>query len=70
MEDPNVANSDPNSNDEPGTAPSRVSPPGAPRWVKVFGLTVLVVIVLVVVLLLFGPDTFGPGQHGPGRHVP
>ena len=40
------------------------SPPGAPRWVKVAGLIVLVVaVVLVVVMLAVG------GEHGPGRHT-
>ena len=34
--------------------------PGTPRWVKVFGIIVLVVILLFVVLLL----TRGPGGHG------
>jgi len=40
--------------------------PGAPRWVKVFGIIALVV-VLVFVILLF---TRGPGGHGPDRHMP
>jgi len=34
--------------------------PGTPRWVKVFGIIVLVVILLFVILLL----TRGPGGHG------
>jgi hypothetical protein len=36
--------------------------PGAPRWVKIFGLVVAIVIAVIVVLLLFG------GPHGPSRH--
>ena len=38
--------------------------PGAPRWVKVFGIVVAVPIRLFVILMLAG----GPGRHGPGRH--
>lgn len=38
--------------------------PGAPRWVKVFGagLSVLVLAIAVVVIAGVG------GPHGPGRH--
>jgi len=39
--------------------------PGAPRWVKVFGI-IAIVIVLLFLILMF---TRGPGgRHGPGRH--
>ncbi|MDQ4098057.1 MAG: hypothetical protein M3144_09345 [Actinomycetota bacterium] len=38
------------------------SPPGAPRWAKVFGIIAAVVVVLFLILLLTG------GDHGPGRH--
>jgi hypothetical protein len=37
--------------------------PGTPRWVKVFGIIVIVVIVLVVARIFIG------GEHGPGRHT-
>lgn len=37
--------------------------PGAPRWVKVFGIVVLLAVLLFVILLL----TRGP--HGPQRHT-
>ena len=40
--------------------------PGAPRWVKVFGIIALVVVLLFVALLF----TRGLGGHGPGRHMP
>ncbi|MGH7265793.1 MAG: hypothetical protein ACREMB_13225 [Candidatus Rokuibacteriota bacterium] len=40
--------------------------PGAPRWVKLFGTIVVLVVLLFVTLLL----TRGPGAHGPGRHMP
>jgi hypothetical protein len=35
--------------------------PGAPRWVKVFGIIVIVLVLLIVIMLLTG--------HGPGRHT-
>jgi hypothetical protein len=38
--------------------------PGAPRWVKVFGIIIAIPILLFVILMLAG----GPGRHGPGRH--
>jgi hypothetical protein len=38
--------------------------PGTPRWVKVFGIIVIVVVLLVVGLMFIGG-----GEHGPGRHT-
>jgi hypothetical protein len=38
--------------------------PGTPRWVKVFGI-----IVIVVVLLALGLMFLVGGEHGPGRHT-
>jgi hypothetical protein len=38
--------------------------PGTPRWVKVFGIIVIVVVLLVVAMMFIG------GKHGPGRHAP
>jgi hypothetical protein len=38
--------------------------PGTPRWVKVFGIIVIVVVLLVVAVMFMG------GEHGPGRHAP
>ena len=35
---------------------------GTPRWVKVFGIIVLVLVLLFVILMLTG--------HSPGRHIP
>jgi hypothetical protein len=40
-------------------------PVGPPRWVKVTGVVVAVLVVLFVVLRLLG---LGGGEHGPGRH--
>jgi hypothetical protein len=46
----------------PSSAPEQ--PPGIPRWVKVFGITVAVLLtVMILIMLLSG------GQHGPGRHL-
>ena len=42
-------------------APSRGSPPGIPRWVKLFVIIFIAVILLVVILHLMG---FGFGGHG------
>ena len=39
--------------------------PGTPRWVKVSGIVVLVLVLLVVGVLVVGG-----GQHGPMRHTP
>ena len=38
--------------------------PGTPRWVKVFGIIVIVVVLLVVARIFIG------GEHGPARHTP
>ena len=40
--------------------------PGTPRWVKVFGIIVIVVVLLVGIILITGVG----GPHGPGRHIP
>ncbi len=53
----------PNADTPEGPAAiGRRTPPGAPRWVKVFGVIAAVVLVLFLVLLLTG------GEHSPGRH--
>lgn len=51
--------------DEPmGVGATPEEPPGVPRWVKLMGLAVVVlVVVAVLVMLLLG------GEHGPGRHL-
>ena len=38
--------------------------PGTPRWVKVSGIIVIVVVLLVVGLMFIGG-----GEHGPGCHT-
>ena len=39
--------------------------PGVPRWVKVIGLVMAVVVALVLLAQLTGVA----GDHGPGRHL-
>ncbi len=55
----------PDANGDTGVEPDCGSPPGAPRWVKAFGIIALVLVLLVIALLVTG----GLGGHGPGRHV-
>ena len=52
--------------DDTSVGPDGGSTTGAPRWVKVSGVIVLVLVVLFVVLKLTGLG----GEHGPGRHSP
>lgn len=49
---------------EPRHDPSEVGPPGLPRWLKVSGLVVVVLVALVLVVMLITG-----GDHGPGRHA-
>lgn len=49
---------------DPGMDPDHRSAEGMPRWVKICGLIVLVVLVLALTMLVVG----GPDGHGPGRH--
>jgi hypothetical protein len=37
--------------------------PGMPRWVKVLGITVLILVLALVIMRLLGVD------HGPWRHM-
>ena len=46
--------------------PDRASTTGTPRWVKLLGIVVLVLILVVGIMLLTGVG----GNHGPGRHMP
>jgi hypothetical protein len=50
--------------DEPvGASATPEEPPGMPRWVKLMGVTLVVlVVVAVLAMMLLG------GDHGPGRH--
>lgn len=42
--------------------PAGQSPPGAPRWVKVTAIVIVVVVLALIVSKLAGVE------HGPGRH--
>lgn len=42
------------------------TPPGMPRWVKVFVLIIILLILLVGGFMLFGGGSHGPGSHAPG----
>jgi hypothetical protein len=49
--------------------PHRAGPPaypGTPRWVKVFGITAIVLVLIALLIVLIGVG----GPHGPGRHLP
>lgn len=50
--------------DDPGVGPGE-STTSAPRWVKVFGILVLVLVLLFAIVLLTGVG----GEHGPDRHL-
>lgn len=39
--------------------------PGIPRWVKVSGIIVIVLVLLVAIIMVTGIG----GEHGPGRHI-
>jgi hypothetical protein len=56
----------PDSGGDTGLVPARGStpstPPGTPRWVKVFGIIVLVLVLTFVILHLAG---LSPAGHGP-----
>jgi hypothetical protein len=44
--------------------PDRESPPGVPRWVKIFAIVAVIVILLAIAaMILVG------GEHGPERHM-
>jgi len=69
------SNPDPTgSGDTEGQEPRLIpgKPPGAPRWVKIFGITIIALVLLIVVGLLAATalglhePSIGPGRHGPG----
>lgn len=51
--------SDPAPDTNPGTGPAA----GMPRWVKILGLVVLLLVLLLAVLHLTGNSVGGPGSH-------
>jgi len=53
-----------------GVRPSEERPPGIPRWLKISGIIVIVLILLFVTLHLTG-NGMGPGMHmGPNTQMP
>ena len=54
----------PDTGDDTGVRPTADRPPSTPRWVKVFGIIVIVEFLLVVAIMFIGG-----GEHGPGRHA-
>jgi hypothetical protein len=58
--------SDPNPDRDTGVGthprPELGPAPSMPRWVKVFGIALLVLVVLFAIMIASG--------HGPGRHMP
>jgi len=46
------------------TRPDRGSPPSMPRWVKIFGIILIVLVLAVVAMHLTGTD-FGNLHHMP-----
>ena len=55
----------PEGSSDDGTDLSGGAPPRMPRWVKLTGIIVGVLIVLILLLRLAGVG----GEHGPGRHM-
>ena len=54
----------PGGGDDADLEPDSKDDRGVPRWVKLIGLAVILVLaVMIAVMLLAG------GQHGPGRHL-
>jgi hypothetical protein len=49
--------------DDTGVGPGGGSTTITPRWVKVFGIIVIVLVLLVGIMML-------SGGHGPGAHAP
>ena len=44
----------PNTDNDTGAGPDRESATGTPRWVKVFGIIVFIVVLLFVILIFTG----------------
>jgi hypothetical protein len=58
----------PDTDDAGGVRPTE-APPRAPRWVKLAGIIVIVLVLLFVVLKLTGVDSMGGHNSGPNRHL-
>jgi hypothetical protein len=51
---------------ETGADPDRGVPPGVPRWVKVSGAILAILVVALVAVALAGGQNHGPGRHAYG----
>ena len=61
---------DPNAGVDTVREPDRESPPSTPRWVKVFGITAIVLVLLFAGLHLTGnAPTHMPGSNSPEHGV-
>lgn len=60
-----LPNSNSDTGDINGMRPTEDRPPSTPRWVKVSGIIVIILVLLFVIMGLFGG-----GKHGPMRHMP
>jgi hypothetical protein len=62
----------PNHEGDAGLTEDR--PPAMPRWVKISGIAITVLVLLVVIMMLASGGTHGPGRHLPssrtGDHIP
>jgi hypothetical protein len=54
-----------NAGDEADLDPNRGATAGTPRWMKVVGISLIVLVVLIVIVLITGG---GLGGHGPSMH--
>ena len=61
-EDTHMSDPPRHTNAETGHDTDRGAPPGVPRWVKVSGIIVAILVLALVAVMLIG------GDHGPGRH--
>lgn len=61
MTDPTSGADSSHPDEDRGSGPRREP---TPRWVKVVGIVVGVLLVLVILVMVFGG-----GNHGPGRHM-
>ena len=52
-----------------GAGPDRGSNPSTPRWVKISGIIVIVLVLLFAILHLTGNSPGGPGGHTPPSSV-
>jgi hypothetical protein len=52
--------------DDTHVRPRRGSAPGAPRWVKMFGIVAVLLVVLFIILHLTGHSIGGHTMHGAG----